>query len=67
MLDSFLRLTIHRALWIAVFFVIALALHAGVSALTGVQEPMFLLAAVLLPAYLVVSTAYTLVMRVLRR
>lgn len=67
MLDSFLRLTIHRALWIAVFFAIAVALHAGVSALTGVQEPMFLLATILLPAYLVVSAAYTLLMRILRR
>lgn len=67
MIDSLLSLTKGRAFWMAIAFVIAVLMHAGIVLLTGVQEPMGLLGALLIPVFFVVSLAYTLVKRILRR
>jgi hypothetical protein len=66
MIDSLLSLTKGRTFWIAIAFVVAVLMHVAVLALTGVQEPIGLLGALLIPVYFVVSLGYTLVKRMLR-
>jgi hypothetical protein len=67
MIDSLLTLTRGRAFWMAIAFVVAVAMHAGVVALTGFQEPIGLLGALFIPFFFLVSLAYTLGKRIFRR
>jgi Mg/Co/Ni transporter MgtE len=67
MVDSLLVMTKGRAFWLAVAFLVAVLMHVAVGALTGMQEPIGLLAALFIPVYLVVALAYTLGKRLLHR
>jgi hypothetical protein len=63
MLDSLLTLNKRGAFWLIGAFFVSLFLHAAVVALTGVQEPIFLLAAAAVPLVLLVTGCYTLLKR----
>ena len=67
MLDSFLSLTKGRAFWLAMAFLAAVIMHVAVLALTGVEEPIGLLGALLIPVFFLVSLVYTLAKRIFRR
>ena len=67
MLDSLLTLTKGEALWMAIGFVTAALAHWAVVALTGEQEPIFLLIALLIPVVLVITGGYTLAKKILHR
>ena len=60
MIDSLLTLTKRGAFWLAILFVVAVAMDVGVSALLGQQEPMFLLFAFAIAALFIVASIYTL-------
>ena len=60
MIDSLLTLTKRGAFWLAILFVVAVAMDIGVSALLGQQEPMFLLFALAIAALFIVAGIYTL-------
>jgi hypothetical protein len=65
MIEGLLTLTKGRSFWLAVAFLTAVLMHVAVLALTGVQEPFGLLAALFIPLFFVVSLAYTLGRRML--
>ncbi len=67
MIDSLLTLTKGGAFWMGIFFLVAVGLHLGISAVIGAQEPIFLLFALMIAAAFVVTGAYTLFKRLLRR
>ena len=67
MIDSLLTLTKGGAFWMGVFFLIAVGLDLGISAIIGIQEPIFLLFALVIAAAFVVTGTYTLVKRLFRR
>jgi len=60
MIDSLLTLTKRGAFWLAILFVVAVAMDVGISALMGQQEPMFLLFALAIAALFIVASIYTL-------
>jgi hypothetical protein len=60
MIDSMLTLTKRGAFWLAVFFVVAVVMDVGISALVGHQEPMFALFALAIAAIFLVAGTYTL-------
>ena len=59
MLDSLLTLTGAAAAWLGGAFVLAVLASFGITAITGRQEPIFLVIAVGLLAVLVVTSLYT--------
>ena len=59
MLDSLLTLTKGAAAWMAGFFVICVIVNRGITALTGVQEPIFLLLGFLILCAFLVMATYT--------
>lgn len=67
MIDSMLTLTWRGAFWLAIFFVVAVLMDVGISAIIGFQEPLFLLFAAAILALFVVSAAYTLVKTIIGR
>lgn len=60
MIDSLLTLTKGAILWFAIAEAIAVLLHLGISAAVGVQEPIFLVAALVIPVTFLVTGVYTL-------
>jgi uncharacterized membrane protein len=67
MIDSLLTLTKRGAFWLAILFVIAVAMDIGISALLGQQEPMFLLFALAIAALFIVAGIYTLAKMIIGR
>jgi hypothetical protein len=65
MIDSLLTLTKRGAFWLALLFVITIAMSVGVSAIVGQQEPIFLLFALAIGALFLVAGVYTLGKKVL--
>lgn len=60
MIDSLLTLTKRGAFWLAILFVIAVAMSMAVSAIVGQQEPMFFLFALAIAGIFLLAAAYTL-------
>jgi len=60
MLDSLLTLTKNGALWFAIAEAVAVLFHFGITAAVGTTEPIFLVAALVIPAAFLVSGFYTL-------
>jgi uncharacterized RDD family membrane protein YckC len=60
MIDSMLTLTKRGAFWLAIFFVAAVVMDLGISALVGHQEPMFALFALAIGLIFIVAGTYTL-------
>jgi Kef-type K+ transport system membrane component KefB len=67
MIDSLLTLTKGGAFWMGIFFLVAVGLDLGISAIIGTQEPIFLLFALVIAAAFVVTGTYTLFKKMLRR
>jgi len=67
MMDDLLTLTKRRAFWMVVFFIAAAVAHVAVVAVTGVQEPLFLLGALAMVALGIVSGVYTLARKLFHR
>ena len=59
MLDSLLTLTGTAAAWLGGAFVLAVLASFGITAITGRQEPIFLVIAVGILAVLLVTSLYT--------
>ena len=59
MLDSLLTLTGAAAAWLGGAFVLAVLASFGITAITGSQEPIFLMIAIGILAVLVVTSIYT--------
>jgi thiol:disulfide interchange protein len=66
-LDSLLTLTKGGVAWMAGIFVVMVVADLGVSAITGMQEPIFLLLALITLVAFVVTGTYTLGKSVWRR
>jgi lipid-binding SYLF domain-containing protein len=60
MIDGMLTLTKRGAFWLAILFVVTVAMSAGVSAIVGYQEPIFLLFALAIAGIFVLAGTYTL-------
>ncbi len=67
MIDSLLTLTKGGAFWMGVFFLVAVGMDLGISAIIGAQEPIFLLFALAIATAFVVTGTYTLFKKLLRR
>ena len=59
MLDSLLTLTKNGVLWFAIAETIAVLFHFGITAVVGTTEPIFLVAALAIPAAFLVAGFYT--------
>ncbi len=67
MIDSLLTLTKGGAFWMGVFFLVAVGMDLGISAIIGAQEPIFLLFALAIATAFVVTGTYTLFKKLLGR
>lgn len=67
MLDSLLTLTKRGAFWLVMAWFLALLVDRAISGLLGHQEPIFVLAVLVIPLVLLVSGVYTLIKWLVRR